>query len=654
MRHKFVLAFAFAWTLGIVAAAQNVSEWKFRQEIRVDHPAMIKLELPEETLDSARSGLEDLRILSVSGAEVPYLVERVHPEAESIVPVKRFQVQLERDATVVLVETGMDRPMDAIQIETSANDFIKAVRVESSSDEQKWTLLLSGAPLFRRGGEERTQIGISAGNWKQLRITIDDSKSVPVPVSGIRVHPVPQPVPESPVAARLKARGEEAGITRLELELGARNLTLGAIRIQTSEPLFTRNVHVHVRRIVDHVVQEQTIASGTISRVAVEGQPSIERLDISVEAQVASRELLLLIENQGSPPVPVESVTATRRPVYVMFLAKDPGVYTLFSGNARSPAPAYDLSFLSGQLNKTPVTKVAGIGGVSANPAYHPAEALPELAHSSTPLDVSAWKFRKKVNWKSSAVQEMDLDLEVLSHARNDYSDLRLIQQEKQFPYLLENASGTQSLKPSVTSQQDPRNPHLSRWILKLPYSSLPVIELTCRSNTPLFRRSVRLFERVADQRGSLQEHSLGRADWVQSIEDHDRLFLVSINDAPRTDTLILETDNGDNPPLQLQQFVAYYPITRLLFKPPAAGDVYLYYGNEKSAYPQYDIELAAQQLLESEKSEAMSGAEERLKAPGFREQAAERAGLLFWIALAVAVLALFFVVSRLLPKAQS
>ena len=369
-----------------------------------------------------------------------------------------------------------------------------------------------------------------------------------------------------------------------------------------------------------------------------------------MERQVTSRDVLVLIDNQESPPIGIESVTATRRPVYVMFLAKQAGAYSFFTGNPRSAPPSYDLSLLSSQMNKAPLVE-PNAGPLIANPTYKAPAPIAALMHMSTPLDVSRWKYRKAVKPAASTVQELELDLDVLSHARADFGDLRLIHEGKQFPYLLEAASWTRDLEPQVTPEADPGKLRVSRWILKLPHPSLPVRELACKAETRIFKRSIRLYERVKDERGSVHDRFLGQSDWVQNAEDSNRIFLVHILEEPQTDTLILETDNGDNPPLRLRQFTFRYPVTRLLFQPPAAGEVFLYYGNAQAAYPQYDIELAAQQLLGSDKAVASAGMEEPLQAPGLREKAAESAGVLFWIALGIAVLALFLVVSRLLPK---
>ena len=49
-----------------------------------------------------------------------------------------------------------------------------------------------------------------------------------------------------------------------------------------------------------------------------------------MEGLVRSRELLVLIENQDSPPLPITRVRAERRPVYLLFLARSAPARTTY------------------------------------------------------------------------------------------------------------------------------------------------------------------------------------------------------------------------------------------------------------------------------------------------------------------------------------
>jgi len=118
---------------------------------------------------------------------------------------------------------------------------------------------------------------------------------------------------------------------------------------------------------------------------------------------------------------------------------------------------------------------------------------------------------------------------------------------------------------------------------------------------------------------------------------------------------MFLETENGDNPPIELIRFTAVYPVTRLLFKAKPDDELFLYYGNPRVSPPRYDLSLVAGQLLVADKKIAPLSAEQQLKKPSWQEyQVPGKGGVLFWGILAVVVVVLLIIISRLLPKSQS
>src|SRR5437879_13089292 len=88
----------------------------------------------------------------------------------------------------------------------------------------------------------------------------------------------------------------------------------------------------------------------------------------------------------------------------------------------------------------------------------------------------------------------------------------------------------------------------------------------------------------------------------------------MSFERPPRSDTILIETDNGDNPPIELHDFRGYYPATRIIFTSAKSQPIALYYGNDEAATPRYDAKLIAAQLLRSEQMAAAVGPQETLK----------------------------------------
>lgn len=643
-----------ALTCGFAACAASLpTDWQHEQPFTVPAAGLVKFNLSAETLDAARPELADLRLYDSAGNEVPYLIERPVPAVKIVRNTKSFHVSLTPSNTVIVVETGLTLPLDDIVLETPAGSFLKPVRIEGSTDLKRWQTLEQGQPIFRQpDGANRLHISFPAGAWPWLRLTVDDQRTPAIPFTGARIRVVvTEPAPTEWRPATIAERDENPGETRLALNLGAANLSLAAVQIEIAEPLFSRHVTLAVPEVAEDTVREQSIGQGMVYRVAVEGLPPAENLSVPLDSTVRSRELLLLIRNQDSPPLPITAVRVGRRPVYLVFLARQAGAYHLLTGNAQCAAPSYDLAALDMNLKSVAVAPIK-LPSPADNPAYRPPEVLPGIEAAGAALDVSAWKFREPLEITRDGAQQLELNVKVLAHAQPDFRDLRLLRGSNQVPYLLERTSISRSLAPAITATNDAKDSGLSRWIIRLPESCLPVIRLRCAARTALFQRDVTLYEELVDERGEKYRHNLGGASWTQTPERKSREFFLTLDNRPQSDTLFLETHNGDNPPVELEQFQLFYPATRVLFKAGPTDPLFLYYGNPQVTSPRYDLSLVAGQLLAADRRAASSGAEEQLRKTSWREnQIPGQGGIVFWGILALVVVVLLAIISRLLPK---
>jgi hypothetical protein len=170
-----------------------------------------------------------------------------------------------------------------------------------------------------------------------------------------------------------------------------------------------------------------------------------------------------------------------------------------------------------------------------------------------------------------------------------------------------------------------------------------------------LFRRELVLFEEPTDHRGARYRRELGHVTWVQTPDRAAPALVMDLRSPPITDTLLLETDNEDNPPLQLAGFELGYPTVQLYFKSDPGKGLFLYYGNSRAAAPQYDLSLVAEQIVAADKVPAYLGSAERLRTGLWGEgRATGKGGILFWSVLALVVVGLLVVITRLMPKPSS
>lgn len=637
----------------LVNSAELPGAWRNSQPITLPQRSLIRFSVPLSTLDLARPGLEDLRIHDATGREVPFDLDRPVQRAVLTAAPRKFISRIETNTTVAFIETGLAQPVAGVTLQTPARDFLKAVRVEGSSDGARWATIADGLPVFAiPGGATQLRVNFPAGTWPHLRVTLNDQRANPIPVTGVVLHPeAAEAAPAESLGVEVTERTETDRETRLTLRLLGGNVTLAGIRLVTTEPLFSRGVSLAQRSVSEGEVRETVIASGHVFRFALEGRPAVSNITFAVDVPVQARELLLTIHNEDNPPLALAAVEAKRRPVFALLLNDRPGPLQLLSGNAQCPAPRYDLASLRRDLRTVPPV-TAQAGKLVANPAFTAPDPLALLATGTTPLDVNPWRFRKSVRLAAAGMQQLELDLEVLARVAQSFADLRLVTGGQQVPFILERIPVQRSFPIAATKADEPKRPAISRWSLTLPHKSLPLTRLTCESSAPLFRRDAVVFEERADSRGEKHRVGLGNAIWVRTPEQKPGKLIVPLNQAPTTDQLWLEVENGDNPALQLSDFTAWHATARLLFRAATEGVPALYYGNVKATFPRYDLELVARQILSAPKSKATLGLEESLKGRPLGESlAGPKENALFWVVLALVVTTLLFVLTRMLPK---
>jgi hypothetical protein len=633
------------------------NEWRFSQAIDVPATGLVRVNVPLETLDAARPDLADVRIADSAGREVPYLIDRPMPRRESALRSQELRTALEPTATRITLTTGTKSVLKGVTFETPLGvEFIKAMGVEGSHDGATWLQLATDKPIFRMAsGAANPSVSFPEGVWEFLRLTIDNSRTAAVPFTGVLLAVAETNAPAEPFPLTIKTRDESSGVTRLSLDLGAMNLTVASLGIETTDPLFVRPITIAVPELANDNISEQTLCTGSVYRVDFNGKVE-SQLEIPIDAQIHGRELIVLIDNGDSPPLLINGVHGSRRVTHLLFFARETGRYQLLSGNSQCAAPRYDLSELDEQLKNAEAIE-GRAESLVANADYRQPDNLAALPLTGAKIEVTAWKFRKSIQLSKPGAQQIELDPDVLVGAALDLRDLRIVVADRQLPFLLERPSISRSLPLASAEASDVKKPRLSRWSLKLPQAGIPITRITCAADSALFQRELRLWEEATDDRGDKFPRELSHATWKRVPGEPTREFAIHLDVVPRSDMLLLETDNGDNPAIRLHDFRGHYPVSRIVFKTASNSTqpIWIYYGNPDAALPHYDVALIADQLFRAERAPATLGRQQNMDSKTERIiQTLSGSGLyIFWGVLGVVVAALLLLISRLLPKTE-
>ncbi len=609
----------------------------------------MRIEVPPAVLDVSRPDLGDLRLLATTESETPYLVDSPRPWKSGPQEAAGFKVALAGSNTVIDVDSGVPGAIEGIELVSPAREFLKSVSIEGGNRNGEWRQPPINEVIFRQpAGAERLRIALPPGPRESLRITVNDDRSVPIAFTGVRVV-VAGEKPETDVLRTvLGAREEAPGQTRLTLDLGARNLDVAELRFEIPDAVFSRTCKLEFSALQQNGESRmESLGSGTLYRVTGERAISVEQLSIPVNRRIAARYLVATFRNEDSPPLTITGAEVRIYPTSLAFFAPQAGTYRLLAGNRVASPPSYDLETLRGSLGR--------VSGRSPTPAvlnskadFKAPPALPGVESSGTAIDLAKWSRQRKVAFDHPGVIGIELDARVLAACRTDLGDLRLVQNGKQLPYLVRPTKSTRVLKPSqVSEKNDPERPSVSRWEITLPLDGLPVTRLSAKSSTGLFtRRFVAQIERQGSSTAVLSS-----TDWTRNHTGGPAEFSLNLSDRRVPAKITLETDNGDNPPVRLDDFTVEFAAPTITAKLADTAPLVLCYGNSEAAPPLYDLRLMWDELMAAAQQSTTLGDEEILKPDAPGPSAPDAGSPWLWLALGGVVTVLLVVVAKLLPQ---
>lgn len=652
---KYVPVF-LAMALLSPAAGLDPAAWRFGQPVRVAAPGLTRLDLPVETISVSLADLADVRLLSPAGVETPLIIETRALEAPRTRAAGNFKTLSSGSETVVLLETGAPDPIRAVILGTPAPDFIKSVKIEAGSEDGTWQELVQGAVIFRqRDGASGLRVPLPGTSAPRLRITIDDRRSAPVPFTGATLDFMTRSEATTAHPISIEKVEENQGETVLTLGLGAANLNLASLTLSVKDPVFSRQVHLDYLSDDRGVPRLQRGAGNVICRLPEKDGLRAESLDLPVVGRIPSDRATLTIENGDSPPLGVTGVSAARYPVTLVFFAQEAGPWKLLTGQRTAARPRYDLSALEGELRSRPAG-TAQAGTLVPNPSYQEPPALPAIPVEGAGIDLAGWTFRKPVLGAGAGIIRLELDEEVLSRCQSELSDLRLVQNGRQIPWVRSPSDAVRSIQPTVSAYPDPKRPTVSRWKLQHPYPGLMVDRLTCTSPAPLFDRTFTLWGNRKDSLGHLYRVQYDTARWRRQPTDQTLVFSLPLPSIRLPEECFLETDNGDNPPIGISDVKFVSGVKAVAAKLAEAASVFLYYGNAAAGEPRYDLQLVRGELLAATPIPTTLGVVEILRANPVKPDAhvieISAGSPWLWGALGLVVAVLLWVVARMLPAA--
>ena len=394
-----VLQVGFAWliwqssllvNIGAVARPEHL---RYQRSLRVasDTSGMACAVLDATVLGhTASPAHNDLRVFRVGAgddeSEVPYTLTESGPE-----PVADAMVAVEH-AAVRGNELSFDlrmppRPFSEVRLRLGLKNFVATAAVEGR-DGRGGRKDLGKVAIFDLSGEHLgrwTELLLGESNWPELHVTLTvrtpggaalenlaagDIRGAEVPPSRLRQTRYVPTVSTS--------RLDERGFLTVALLRVPAHVPVERVAIAVDPGFggnFARGVTVSARADREPLTSTEALDAGEILRVRLpSGDPQLvpinlneDALDATLGATLARpATVLVVVNNDGRPPLPIQSVTLEMRERKICFFADRESRYVLRYGDPALMAPAYDESALA--VPAQPLE--AGMGPESVNPHY--------------------------------------------------------------------------------------------------------------------------------------------------------------------------------------------------------------------------------------------------------------------------------------------
>jgi hypothetical protein len=593
-----------------LAFAGTADRYPWQAEVVLPAAGVARISVPPE-LRSAEDPEDgrDFLLVDAEGRTVPFAVVRGKPAKksdpfvlggeDSVAPLVTWADTVPHTYWIKVA----DRPIDALSVKLPRSPSAATVVVSEERDGGLVEVTREVVWRLSKSGEPNVDMPPRLGTYQVRLEPLTPLEEAP-DFQGVRFDG-PQ-LEDDTVRVPVESQQlQENGWMRYDLRLPQR-YPLRWVALDPTDDLFDRQASAvvpigwsdpeslppHIEPGEVHQIRRLKLGGAQIDRTRL---PAPDRRATTVAVLVESQDRMVL-------EVPDAVVGFPGQELVVRDAGKGP--HTLYAGDASMHARPSDLQFASAELVRGAAGPIRP-GARSGNPAYQPPEVRGALGLPGVPLARDRSDFARDVKGEPG-LGRIPLDLHVLSHARRDLGDLRLLASGgAQIPYTLVSAGSERGW----TGLEFERTERGGTSVLEvtLPEPNVMLGTITLHTDAPLFRRVVR----VSEPRGGVL-HPLRSYTWVG--EDRPGALALDLHQRLST-TLVVEILNGDDPPLPMGQIDADWPSWELIAVLPE-GEAELRYGDARLRRPDYDLQLLGDDLTLRAEARAKLGEVRELGAP--------------------------------------
>jgi len=615
----------------------------------------------------AERGLQDLRLVDDSGKAVPYLLMYPPATARAWMTGRLLDVAPTKKTSGFEVDLGELASVDSLSLMGIPPPYLKRVMLEGSGDREHWTSLVAEGTLFHLPDEQlgRETLAFTAGPYRYLRVTWDDTNSARVPTprtaQARRVSIVSTRTPVA-VEAAFERRPSEPGMSRYRVRLPAAGLPIVALDLSVAGGAIHRFATVAESRFASEEAAPVTLGTMRLLRVTRDGTTA-DALRIAITPPSEAELQLTIIDNEN-PPLDLQQISIVLAELPTIYFEAPAGGVRARYGSRTATRPQYDLEALRDTIDLSKVSE-ATWGPQAALPESTTPSPAPLMPEAGAQLDAAIFKTSRSIDAPAPGLAALPLDAHALARSRGPgarFADVRILDDgNRQVPYLVERQDEPISIDLPVAPAPPSQAPALkeragrrpSLYRITLPYPNMPPGTLVVETSARVFERTFRLGVERAPDRTRRDPAFDVRASEVwrhTNPETPARPLSLRLGSIQETEYL-LAVDEGDNAALPITKIRLLLPSYRLRFYRTGSVPLRLVYGRDDLQPARYDLALLAPQVMGAVATEVAAVPDRGELVNSAPPGARQTVSAIFWVAMSLSVLILLAIIARLLTQ---
>ncbi len=307
-----------------------------------------RIPLSPSIISKCKNDLHDIRILDHAGRQVPYVLRSGRPafEEKYFIELPILSVKKEADKqTHILIQNISQKEVGELLLVIKNTDAERTVSISGSNDQEQWFVIKENILLTNLLAPDTDRffqtVSFPNSRYKFFEFTIIGKDILPINIIKAGMYEGRHKSGEyvqlhNPAISQKDSSDHSSYVSVIFND----TYVVNKLQPEVQGPkLFRRNISIRdADEKFDYNPGNYILSSAT---------------DNSYVITARTKKLVLIIENQDSPPVKVLSVKAYQLSKYLLTYLEPAETYQLVFSNSAAGAPQYDLEFFRDSLNNT-------------------------------------------------------------------------------------------------------------------------------------------------------------------------------------------------------------------------------------------------------------------------------------------------------------